>query len=370
MLALDRAAQDVTPRRRRERVEHAIGLIIGEFNSYNHLVVRYAGTAASVNRFSVRISPRQGIPPRDRGRRPLVRRESPGSARLSHETSGCRGRRFSEHRAMGGLAEQERGHFLDLPPNQRTARGEGLARSLPSLAVPRLEGRSGQADAERMTASTDTALLVIDAQESFRQRTSEWAATANPAVLDNIARLVAHARAIGDPVVWITHSEPLDRRNASTPRSDSCGVISELGAERTTSSSCHKTTINAFTSTDLQARLEGAGIRRARDLRHPAPSSAARRRRASPPTSASTSSSSPTPRRPRPSRPAAGSPPSRATRSCAGPRASSPREGSPRSQTRAPALRRPRPPEPSGASDAVHTMRPIGVLDASTNHPG
>ena len=73
-----------------------------------------------------------------------------------------------------------------------------------------------------MTASSDTALLVIDAQESFRQRTSDWAATANPAVLDNIGRLVEHARAIGDPVVWITHSEPQTGRSASTPRSDSC----------------------------------------------------------------------------------------------------------------------------------------------------
>lgn len=45
-----------------------------------------------------------------------------------------------------------------------------------------------------MTSSSDTALLVIDAQESFRRRVDDWAATANPAVVDNIALLVAHAR--------------------------------------------------------------------------------------------------------------------------------------------------------------------------------
>ena len=41
-----------------------------------------------------------------------------------------------------------------------------------------------------------SALLVIDAQESFRQRTEEWAATANPRVLHNIAMLVDRARQV------------------------------------------------------------------------------------------------------------------------------------------------------------------------------
>ena len=111
-----------------------------------------------------------------------------------------------------------------------------------------------------MTASSDTALLVVDAQESFRQRTSDWAATANPAVLDNIARLVAHARAIGDPVVWVTHSEP-QTGGVFDPAVGFVRVISELGP-RDDEAAVTKTTINAFTSTDLQVRLEGAGIRR------------------------------------------------------------------------------------------------------------
>ena len=111
-----------------------------------------------------------------------------------------------------------------------------------------------------MTGSSDTALLVIDAQESFRQRTGDWAATANPAVLDNIARLVAHARASGDPVVWITHSEPLTG-GVFDPAVGFVRVISELGP-RDDEAAVTKTTINAFTSTDLQVRLEGAGIRR------------------------------------------------------------------------------------------------------------
>lgn len=61
---------------------------------------------------------------------------------------------------------------------------------------------------EGMNRDIATALLVIDAQESFRQRPDEWAATANPDAIDNISRLVDHAREIGDQVVWVTHSEP------------------------------------------------------------------------------------------------------------------------------------------------------------------
>ncbi|WP_350350821.1 isochorismatase family protein [Microbacterium sp. A8/3-1] len=111
-----------------------------------------------------------------------------------------------------------------------------------------------------MTASSDTALLVIDAQESFRQRPDDWAATANPAVLDNIALLVDHARTVGDPVVWITHSEP-GTGGVFDPALGFVRVIGELGP-RDDEAAVTKTTINAFTSTDLQERLQGVGIRR------------------------------------------------------------------------------------------------------------
>ena len=111
-----------------------------------------------------------------------------------------------------------------------------------------------------MTASSDTALLVIDAQESFRQRPDDWAATANPAVLDNIALLVDHARTVGDPVVWITHSEP-GTGGVFDPALGFVRVIGEL-APAADEAAVTKTTINAFTSTDLQERLQGAGIRR------------------------------------------------------------------------------------------------------------
>ena len=111
-----------------------------------------------------------------------------------------------------------------------------------------------------MNAHSDTALLVVDAQESFRQRADDWAATANPAVLENIALLVAHARRVGDEVVWITHSEP-GSGGVFDPVNGFVRVIDAL-EPLASEPALTKTTINAFASTDLEERLRRDGIRR------------------------------------------------------------------------------------------------------------
>ena len=51
------------------------------------------------------------------------------------------------------------------------------------------------------------ALVVIDVQESFRQRPL-WRAVSNPDLLGQVDRLVQHARDRGDLVVWVLHAEP------------------------------------------------------------------------------------------------------------------------------------------------------------------
>lgn len=107
---------------------------------------------------------------------------------------------------------------------------------------------------------TDTALLVIDAQESFRRRPDDWSATANPEVIPNISRLVAHARDAGDLVVWVTHSEP-GTGGVFDPALGFVHVIPELGP-RDDELHVTKTSINAFTSTDLQRHLTQLGVRR------------------------------------------------------------------------------------------------------------
>ncbi|WP_231820307.1 isochorismatase family protein [Microbacterium resistens] len=113
---------------------------------------------------------------------------------------------------------------------------------------------------ESMSQATQTALIIIDAQESFRQRSDDWAATANPRVLENIAELVEHARRIGDLIVWVTHAEP-GTGGVFDPASGFVRVVDELephdGEVR-----IMKTSINSFTTTNLQQQLTTRGVRR------------------------------------------------------------------------------------------------------------
>lgn len=134
----------------------------------------------------------------------------------------------------------------------------GIARRLtaPGLAPDVL----GHDDGRMNRDSTATALLVIDAQESFRQRPDEWAATANPDAVDNISRLVDHARAVGDQVVWVTHSEP-GSGGVFDPANSFVRVISDLDPQGD-EIAVTKTTVNAFTSTDLEAQLRRLGVER------------------------------------------------------------------------------------------------------------
>lgn len=108
--------------------------------------------------------------------------------------------------------------------------------------------------------SPTTALLVIDAQESFRQRPDEWAATANPGVIDNISQLVAYARRSGDAVVWVTHSEP-GSGGVFDPTNGFVRVVSDLDPQ-SDEIAVTKTTVNAFTSTDLEDQLRRRGVSR------------------------------------------------------------------------------------------------------------
>ncbi|WEK61256.1 MAG: isochorismatase family protein [Candidatus Microbacterium colombiense] len=109
-----------------------------------------------------------------------------------------------------------------------------------------------------MTSRSRTALLVIDAQESFRHRAEEWADTANPDAIGNIALLVEHARAAGDDVIWVTHAAP-GSGGVFDPALGLVRVISDLHP-RDEESAFTKTTINAFASTPLQQQLEAAGV--------------------------------------------------------------------------------------------------------------
>ncbi|MET8202945.1 cysteine hydrolase family protein [Micromonospora taraxaci] len=101
------------------------------------------------------------------------------------------------------------------------------------------------------------ALVVIDVQESFRQRPI-WAYGSNPDLVRQVERLVAAARERGDLVVWVLHSEP-GTGGLFDPDLGHVRLIDGLvpvDSEPTLVKTAH----NAFTTTNLQQVLTQAGI--------------------------------------------------------------------------------------------------------------
>ncbi|SCE94620.1 cysteine hydrolase family protein [Micromonospora chokoriensis] len=102
-----------------------------------------------------------------------------------------------------------------------------------------------------------TALVVIDVQESFRQRPI-WAYGSNPDLVRQVERLVAAARERGDLVIWVLHSEP-GTGGLFDPDLGHVRLIDGLSpadGEPTLVKTAH----NAFTTTNLQQVLTQAGI--------------------------------------------------------------------------------------------------------------
>lgn len=102
------------------------------------------------------------------------------------------------------------------------------------------------------------ALLVIDVQESFRQRPS-WELISDPEVAAKAARLVEHARALGDLVVWVLHTEP-GTGTVFDPESGHVRLLPGLDP-RPGEPVLTKTSHNAFTTTALQQLLTERGVR-------------------------------------------------------------------------------------------------------------
>ncbi len=102
------------------------------------------------------------------------------------------------------------------------------------------------------------ALIVIDVQESLRQQPI-WPLTSNPGIVAKVNRLVEHARAAGDLVIWVLHAEA-GSGGVFDPASGYVALMAGLepaeGEPRLT-----KTAHNAFTTTNLQQLLTERGIR-------------------------------------------------------------------------------------------------------------
>jgi nicotinamidase-related amidase len=101
------------------------------------------------------------------------------------------------------------------------------------------------------------ALLVVDVQESFRHK-PDWPLMGNPDIARQVARLVDACREAGDLIVWIMHTEPgsgglFDPENGHVRLMD--GLEPRPG-EPTVA----KTSVNAFTTTNLHQQLTRAGV--------------------------------------------------------------------------------------------------------------
>ncbi len=102
------------------------------------------------------------------------------------------------------------------------------------------------------------ALIVVDVQESFRQR-EMWRAVSNPRIGERVNDLAAAARAAGDLVAWVLHAEP-GTGTVFDPASGHVRLLDEL-APRAGEPVLTKTSHNAFTTTNLQQLLTSRGVR-------------------------------------------------------------------------------------------------------------
>jgi nicotinamidase-related amidase len=101
------------------------------------------------------------------------------------------------------------------------------------------------------------ALVVIDVQESFRQRPN-WAAISNPEIAKQVNRLTETFRAAGEMIVWVLHVEP-GSGTVFDPVSGHVRLMDGLEAAEG-EPVITKTSFNAFYTTDLQQQLTSAGI--------------------------------------------------------------------------------------------------------------
>jgi nicotinamidase-related amidase len=104
----------------------------------------------------------------------------------------------------------------------------------------------------------ESALLVIDVQESFEAMPERWARRSNPAFEANMTSLLAAYRAAGLPVFFFLHHDDDPTFRVGSPHVRLLPYLEPRPGEPTLT----KTTRNCFTSTDLQARLEHLGVRR------------------------------------------------------------------------------------------------------------
>lgn len=104
----------------------------------------------------------------------------------------------------------------------------------------------------------DTALLVIDIQDSFKIDPTRWASRNNPAFEQNVTELIATFREASRPVIFVLHNDSDPGFRPGDPEVRLMDFLDRRDSEPL----IVKNTRNAFTSTDLQQRLDALGVRK------------------------------------------------------------------------------------------------------------
>jgi nicotinamidase-related amidase len=104
---------------------------------------------------------------------------------------------------------------------------------------------------------SESALLVIDAQDSFKVG-DRWLRRDNKEFEQNLARLVGLYRQHGLPVIYFLHSDEDPGFERTSPHYKLMDFLSPRSSEPV----LHKETRNVFTSTGLPALLMEKGVRR------------------------------------------------------------------------------------------------------------
>lgn len=112
--------------------------------------------------------------------------------------------------------------------------------------------------ANEKTPIEDSALLVIDVQESFRADAARWEKRSNPRFEENVARLVDAYRDAGLPVIFVLHEDGDELFRPGSPYVRLMDFLAPAEGEPVLS----KSTRNAFTSTHLADVLAERGVRR------------------------------------------------------------------------------------------------------------
>lgn len=104
---------------------------------------------------------------------------------------------------------------------------------------------------------TQSALLVIDAQDSFKVG-ARWQRRSNLDFEKNVGRLVDAYRAAGLPIFYVLHTDPDPGFETTSPHFKLMDFLSPRAGEPV----LVKNTRNVFTSTNLQTLLLEKGVRR------------------------------------------------------------------------------------------------------------